>query len=282
MIGEKVHATASGVTFDAFTFFGDRQHKAKVNGIVVAVRDAKKRGASRANFRVTAKFEIHQSIEPKIKELGLRQLSKGWYLLDQNNNNKQNSVEVSADVVSTPALPSQDASFATLPTGRTPQSAASTLTDVTTPQTTPPTTRRALIEKELNKETTKMTPAEKFSFKASTQVVTEVVAEEAVEASAEATAEVRIEAAMEEAMEVATEATTIVAKRPKPPVSQHCRHGRKWYPMSAAKSSKLPKIPVRQWFVKDIFGDRIYPGTARGKKMTKLAAFLHMFPPAQL
>ncbi|MCP4500095.1 MAG: hypothetical protein GY822_09055, partial [Deltaproteobacteria bacterium] len=135
MIGGKVHATASSVTSDAFRFFGDRQHKAKVNGIVVAVRDAKKRGASRANFRVTAKFEIHQSIEPKIKELGLRQLSKGWYLLDQNNNDKQNSVEVSADVVSTPALPSQDASFATLPTGRTPQSAASTLTDVTTPQT---------------------------------------------------------------------------------------------------------------------------------------------------
>ena len=146
-----------------------------------------------------------------------------------------------------------------------------------------------------------MTPAEKCSFEASTaseiamreehaEVVTEVAAEEAVEELAEATAEVRIEAAlglvkeaaMEAAMEVATEATTIVAKRPKPPVSEHCRHGRKWYPMSAAKSSKLPKIPVRQWFVKDIFGDRIYPGTARGKEMTKLAAFLHMFPPAQL
>ena len=53
VVGGKVHAITSRVMSDAFRIFGDSQHKVKVNGIVIAVCDGKKRGAMQANFKVT-------------------------------------------------------------------------------------------------------------------------------------------------------------------------------------------------------------------------------------
>ena len=43
------------------------------------------------------------------------------------------------------------------------------------------------------------------------------------------------------------------------PVAQ-C-HGRNWYIADMDTTKKLKKVPIRQWAVKDAFGEKVYPGT---------------------
>ena len=42
--------------------------------------------------------------------------------------------------------------------------------------------------------------------------------------------------------------------------------------------AKVKKPQFRQWYVKDIFGNKIYPGTVARAELSKLAAFLLEFP----
>ncbi len=59
-------------------------------------------------------------------------------------------------------------------------------------------------------------------------------------------------------------------------------HGRMWFRECNIPRSKISKVIPRQWYAITATGDRVYPGTAIGKNMTKLDAFMTMFPPKQL
>ena len=46
--------------------------------------------------------------------------------------------------------------------------------------------------------------------------------------------------------------------------------------------AKVKKSQFLQWYVKEVFGSNISPGTAAGEELSKLEAFLLMFPPIQI
>ena len=46
--------------------------------------------------------------------------------------------------------------------------------------------------------------------------------------------------------------------------------------------AKVKKPQFQRWYVKEIFGNKIYPGTSDGADLSKLDAFLLMFPLKQI
>ena len=56
-------------------------------------------------------------------------------------------------------------------------------------------------------------------------------------------------------------------------------HGTKCRHPTEVLDAKVKKPQFRQWYVKYIFGNKISPGMAAGAALSKLNAFLLMFPP---
>ena len=56
-------------------------------------------------------------------------------------------------------------------------------------------------------------------------------------------------------------------------------HGRDWYTADTDTTRKMKKVPLRQWAVKDAFGEKVYPGTNRN--LSRLDAFMMLFPREQ-
>ena len=57
-------------------------------------------------------------------------------------------------------------------------------------------------------------------------------------------------------------------------------HGREWFTADTDATRKMKKVPIRQWAVKDAFGEKVYPGTNRN--LSRLDAFMMMFPQQHL
>ena len=59
-------------------------------------------------------------------------------------------------------------------------------------------------------------------------------------------------------------------------------HGTKWGNPTELLGNKVKKPQSRQWYVKGIFGDKIYPGIAAGTDLSKINSFLPTLPLNQI